>query len=205
MALLDSEVRRLRAELGLNVLTLGAEPYISITQILEQVVQNNVTAGAVTSSITAVVAASPPAVVSLTLTSATGFNSGDRVIVDVDSLQEYATVRSVSGSAISILLSLAHTGTYPVTVEGGESLIRGKLRKIIALEQQIDDLAPSGGVKQADEVQFFSPREMRSLLGPAFVAWEQREYERRELAALIGIEYPRDLARGAGGSVSVYG
>lgn len=206
MALLDSEIRRIRAELGINVLKVTAEPYISITQIFEQVVQANVTAGAITTCSTSVAEADTPTVVSLTLADATGFNAYDRVVVDVDSLQEYATVRSISGLTISILLALGHTGTYPVTVEGGESLIRAKLRKIIALEQQIDEMAPAGAVKKADDdVEFFSPREMRSILGPAFIAWEQREYERRELAELIGIEYPRGLARTAGATMSVYG
>lgn len=206
MSLLDSEIRRIRAELGFNVLKVTAEPYISITQIFEQVVQANVTAGAITTSSTSVTATSAdPAVVALTLADPTGFNAYDRVVVDVDSLQEYATVRSLTGSSISVLLALGHTGTYPVTVEGGESLIRAKLRKIITLETQIDELAPAGAVKKSDDVEFFSPREMRSILGPAFIAWEQRERERRELAALIGIDYPRDLARAAGSTMSVYG
>lgn len=206
MALLDSEIRRIRAELGINILKVTAEPYISITQLFEQVVQANVTAGSTTSSSTAVVATGgDPAAVTLTLVDPTGFNQGDRVIVDVDSIQEAATVRALAGSTISLLLALGHAGTYPVTVEGGESLIRAKLRKIITLEQQIDDLAPAGGIKKADDVEFHSPREMRTILGPSFVAWEQREFERRELAALIGIIYPRDAMRRAGSSISVYG
>lgn len=206
MALLDSEIRRLRAELGINILSVTAEPYISVTQLFEQVVQANVTAGATTTSSQTVTATGgAAAIVSLVVADATGFHAGDRIVLDVDSLQETATVRSLSGSTLSVLLALGHSGTYPVTVEGGESLIRAKLRKILALEAQIDEMAPAGAVKKSDDVEFFSPREMRAVLGPAFIAWEQREYERRELAALIGIEYPRDLARGAGATMSVYG
>lgn len=206
MALLDSEVRRIRAELGVNVLTVSAEPFISVTQLFEQVIQTHVTAGSSTTSSTAIVATGgDPAVAAITLSDATGFNVGDRVIVDVDGLQEYATARSLSGSVLSVLLSLGHSGTYPVTVEGGESLIRAKLRYIVSLTDKIQTMASAGGVKVADsDVEFFSPRESMGTLGPAGALWKQREWERKELAELLGIVYPRELMRGAGASISVY-
>ncbi len=56
MALLDSEIARIKAELGYNLLTTGAVPYIGVTQVFEQVIQQNVLAGAKTTSATVVTA-----------------------------------------------------------------------------------------------------------------------------------------------------
>ena len=206
MALLDSEIRRIRAELGVNILTVDAEPYIGVTQLFEQVIQQNVTAGAVTTSSTVVTGSGSPAAVTLTLASATGFNSGDRVIVDVDSLQESATAQNVTGSTVTLLLSLSHSGTYPVTVEGGESLIRAKLKYITTLTGQIQTMATAAGIKSADsgEVEFFSARDSRLKLGPVGALWEQREWEREELAELLGTIYPRKLQRDATQTASIY-
>ena len=58
MALTSAEVRRIRYELGYNVLAVGAEPYVGVTQLFEQVIQPYLTAGASTTSSTAVVASS---------------------------------------------------------------------------------------------------------------------------------------------------
>ena len=119
MALLDSEIARIKAELGYNLLTTGALPYIGITQVFEQVIQDNVLAGASTTSTTAVSAQSTPTPVGITLASATGFAAGVRVVLDVDDRQETATVQSMSGSVITVQLTGVHSGTYPVTVDGG--------------------------------------------------------------------------------------
>src|SRR5215471_2659866 len=120
MALLDAELNRIRYELGYPGLSVLAEPYIGIAAVFTRIVQPYLLSGASSTSSTAVTAATAPTLVTLTLASATGFDAGARVVIDVDARQEMVTVESVSGSTISVLLKLAHTGTYPVTVEGSE-------------------------------------------------------------------------------------
>lgn len=155
MALLDSELARIKAELGYNVLTVGAEPWINTAFIFSQVVQDNVLAGAVTTSSTTVTADSSPTQATLTLADATGFTAGDVVVVDVDSLQESGTVQSVSGSDITLLLQNAHSGTYPVTVEGGESIVRETLRRISDVKDSLSKNYGAGSLKKVDEIEFY--------------------------------------------------
>ncbi len=204
VALLQSELRRIRHELGYNVLDAGADPYIGVTAVFDQVVLPYMQAGAVTTSTVAVAAPSVAgtfAPVSLTLASATGFAQFDRAIIDVDSRQEIATISSISGSVITVLLSLAHSGTYPVSVEGGESIVRDALRKITNVGASLEGGAASAGIKKADEVEFFgdtkSSKRTEELRG-------LREYYRRELADILGVTYLRDRRRRSGGTVALY-
>ncbi len=192
MSLLDSELNRIRYELGYPVLATGAEPYIGITAVFAQVIQPYLLAGAKTTSTTAVTAATTPTLVTLTLALATGFDAGARVVVDVDGRQEAATVESVSGSTISLLLSLAHSGTYAVTVEGGESIVRDILRKLRVIGDRIEGSFSRAGLKKVDEVEFFEH-------GAAFTdMMSQREYWRGELSrALFG------AGQGSGGGTQL--
>jgi len=202
MALLDSEIARCKYELGYNLLTVAAEPYIGVARVFELVIQPNLLEGAKTTSatvVTAVAAGALASPVTLTLASATGFSAGDRVIIDVDDRQETATVQNVVGSTITVLLSKTHTGTYPVTVERGESIVReilGRLRDIAnklgtSVVQQV-------GIKQVDEIEFFGGnvfsvrREMLNL----------QNYWRDELASALGVENLRSTRGGS--AVAVY-
>lgn len=185
MALQTSEIREIKAELGYNVLAVGAEPYIGVTSMFEQVVQPYTTAGASTTSVTTVAAAATPTPVALTLASVTGVAAGDRIVVDVDSRQERATVQAVSGATVTVLLSLAHTGTYPVTVEGGESLIRDSLVRLRSVAAKMGDALANAGIKRVDEVEFFEGAARNG--NATFTALQKaREYYRDELAARIG-------------------
>lgn len=182
MALLDSEIARIKAELGYNLLTTGAVPYIGVTQVFEQVIQENVTSGATTTSSTSVTAASSPTPVTLTLASVTGFTAGDRAVVDVDTRQELATVQAVGVSSITLLLSKAHTGTYPVTVEGGESLVRECLRRIIDVKTSLASSQGEGALKKVDEIEFYQTgSSLFGTLGNQLMFW------RNELAAALGV------------------
>lgn len=207
MSLLTSEVTRIKYELGFNVLSLGAEPYIGITQLFENVIQPYTLSGASTTSATAIVAADDPRTpepATLALASATGFAAGNRIIVDVDGRQESATAQSLSGSSLVLLLALEHTGTYPVTVEGGESIIRDLLRQIRIATDRLTKAIGYAGVKKVDEVEFFSPKEMNNTLGAFGAIWKERDMLRRELADLLGIVYLRETRGGGGASLSVY-
>lgn len=205
MALSDSEIYRIRKELGYNVLTVGAEPYIGIVAIFNRVIQTYMSGGASTTSSTAVTAASTPTVVGLVLASITGFTTGDRVVVDVDSFRETPTIRSISGSTISVALSLAHTGTYPVVVEGGETMVRDLLRKIEAVNTQLDAASSTAGLKRAEDIEWYQSQ-TGAYGGSAQLGalYSQRSQLRDELAMLLGVENLWRVRQSAGSSVAVY-
>lgn len=200
MALLNSELQRVRYELGYNVLAAGAEPYISYVAIFDKVVQTYLNAGAKTTSTTAVTAASAATPVALTLTDATGFTAGDRVVVDVDARQEWATVTLVSGSAITVPLKLTHSGTYPVTVEGGEAIVRELLVKIRQVRDRMALQYGSGALKKVDEVEFYD-RGGKSAFG---VLGENLMYWRDELSGALGVPNLWRQKRGGGGIAVSY-
>jgi hypothetical protein len=194
MALLDSEIARIKWHLGYNVLSVGAEPYFGYVSIFDQVIQPYVTAGAKTTSATTVTAASTPTPVTLTLASATGFESYASVIVDVDSRQERATVQSVSGSTITLILSNAHSGTYPVAVEGPESIVRDVLSKCDAAWSAYSEAIGNAGLKQLGqgEIEWFQEGSGNGALSSAratLMNW------RRELGNALGLP-----PAGSGGS-----
>jgi bifunctional DNA-binding transcriptional regulator/antitoxin component of YhaV-PrlF toxin-antitoxin module len=213
VALLDSEVARIKYELGYNVLAVGAEPYIGIVAVFDQVIQPYTTAGAATTSSTPVTAATSPTPQTLVLASATGFNVGDVVVVDVDSRQERATIQALSGASATAQLSLAHSGTYPVTVEGGETIVREILRELRLLSTgmngtsgTISTIRSRLGLKKVDDVEFFGGGNTLASQGrdPLTSLLELREYWRDELAGLLGIPRLNDKRNSGGSEVSVY-
>jgi hypothetical protein len=185
VALLESELRRIREELGYNVLDAGAEPYISVYAVFDQVIAVYMQGGASTTSSTTVVAASTATPVTLTLASATGFASGDKVAIDVDDRYEQAHVQAVSGSTITVLLQLAHTGTYPVTVEGGEMIVREILREIAKVKARIGQILSIAGLKRADEVEWYPASKSQ---GPFAELTKMLAFWRDELASALGVQ-----------------
>src|SRR5882762_10504014 len=116
MALTASEIARIKYEGGFSQLDLAAEPYVQWIAIFTQVIQPFLLGGALTTSSTIVpTPRALPAPVILTLVSTVGFAVGDTVSIDVDGLNEQVTIQFISGSTITVLLELPHTGTYPVT------------------------------------------------------------------------------------------
>lgn len=212
MALLESELMRIRVELGYNAMAYSAEPYIGVVAIFDSVIQQYVRAGAKTTSTTPVTASSEPTGQSLVLADPTGFHAGDVVVVDVDTRQERATIQNLSGSSATLLLALPHTGTYPVTVEGGESIVRSILQELVRLGPggmngrpgAITKAAARAGIKKVDEIEFFGGGATIGSQGKDSMTtlMELREYWRDELAAVLGVV--RLNARGGGGSVSLY-
>lgn len=200
MALLTSEVLRLKAELGYNVLGVGAEPYVGILAIFNQVIQQYLTAGATTTSATAVTASTSPALVTLSLADPTGFAVGASVVLDVDSRQETATVQSLTGSTITVLLMKDHGGTYPVTVDGGETIVREALQRIRAVKEAMGQAATTAGLKRAEDIEWYQSRKGGSSLFDELNG--QLNYWRNELAAAVGIENRWD-ARSSGSQSSV--
>lgn len=200
MALTTAELARLKQELGFPTLLVGADFYIGISSVFEQVIQPYMQSGASTTCATAVTAATTPTPATLTLASATGFAAQNRVVIDVDDRQEIATVQSLASPAITVLLTKAHTGTYPVTVEGGESILRDILGKIAAVKSEMGSTFGVGSLKAVDEVEFYQSGQ-RTLFGNL---GSQLRFWRNELASCLGIENIWERKRAAGSSVSLY-
>lgn len=200
MALLDSELDRIRHETGWNLLNVGAEPYIGVAAIFSQVIQPNLRSGAVTSSATTVTAATTPTPVTLTLTSGTNFTTGDRVVIDVDDRQEVVTAQLVSGASLTVLLTKAHTGTYPVTVEGGETIVRECLSNIRAVKAKMATTFGEGTIRKVDELEFYQHGRagMFGALGDQLMFW------RDELCSAVGIGNQWRKRRAAGSSLALY-
>lgn len=206
MALTDAEVQRCKYELGYNLLAVGAEPYIGFVAVFDQVIQPYTLGGTATTSATPVTAATTPTPQSLVLASIGDIVAGSVVLVDVDTRQERATVQSVSGLSITLQLSLAHTGTYPVVLEGGESIIRDILEELRAVADSISNLKDRVGLKQVDEVQFFGGGQTLASQGidPMTHTLNLREYWRDELARCLGIPRLNAKNSSGGSEIGVY-
>ena len=200
MAILDSELDRIRFETGWNLLAVGAEPYIGVAAIFDRVIQPNMRSGALTTSSTAVPESTNPAVRTLTLASGTGFETGCRVVVDVDDRQEVVTAQSVTGASLVAVLSKPHSGTYQVTVEGGESIVRECLKNIRDVKAQMATSFGEGTLKKVDEVEFYQIGRvgMFGALGEQLMFW------RDELCSPLGIANMWRRRRSAGSSLSLY-
>ena len=205
MALSSQEILSVRKELGHNLLTIGALPFIRYVSLFDQIVGPYMDTGATTTSSTTVTAASTPTPVTLTLASATGFTAEARVVVDVDSLQEEATIRAVSGSTITLILSLAHTGTYPVTMVGGVTIIRSILKDLAALKTQLGTVIATAGLKRAEDIEWYQAQG-GAAGGSAQLAalYHQRDELRDQLAAACGMANGWRAMRSGGTSSALY-
>jgi hypothetical protein len=204
MALSNSMVQRLKYETGFNLLTIGSEPYIQHVAVWDQVIQDNVDTQAATTSSTTVTAATSPTVVTLTVGSTTGFVAGDTVIVDVDAQRERATVRNVaSGTTFSVLLSKAHTGTYPVKLESGETIVLDIAEKLDSVASQIESAVSTAGLKSVDEITFqtVSASGAKSQLDSLR---QMRDYWRNELCSALGIVNGWTARRSGGAYLELY-
>ncbi len=109
-------------------------------------------------------------------------------------------MRAVSGNTISVYLTKAHTGSYPVVVEAGESIVRDLLGKIRAVKDEMASTLGEGSLKQVDEIQFYAVKS-KSLFG---ILGDQLMYWRDELAAALGIPSMWRLRAAGAQSLSVY-
>ena len=199
MAFTSSELARIKAELGYNLLTAGADPYVGVTTLFEGVVNSYIAAEVATTSTTAVTAASSATPATLSLASATGFETGQRCVIDVDDRQETATLQSLSGTDATFLLKLAHSGTYPVSVEGPITIAKSYLAKIADLKTEIGSSLGYGALKSVDEVEFYNAG--GSYFG---VLGEQLMYWRDELASVLGVPNMWRRERRVSSSLSAY-
>lgn len=199
MALLDSELARCKFELGFNLIST-AQPYIGdVVSIFETIIQQYLGAGAVTTAST-VVAANTGALIPITLTDATGFVAGQRVVVDVDEHQETVTSEKLTGAVLSLYLKKAHSGTYAVTVEGGESIVRECLQNIRDVKAKMATTFGEGPLKKVDEIEFYQAvkTSLFGMLGDQLTFW------RDELASALGLQNMWRRRQSAGSVMSLY-
>lgn len=201
MALLDSEIQRIRHELGYTVMGVNAEPYVEYFGAIDRIVQLYLNAGATTTSTTTVAVADTLTQRTLTLASATGFVAGATVYIDVLPQQERATIQSVSGSTIVVYLQNAHVGSYPITVDGGEAIIREKLAQLYAIDKQLGSSLQTAGLKRVDEIEFYGGNVKTSQ---ATMINQLRDMRRDELASALGLANMHRVRRGQSQGVSVY-
>lgn len=201
MALLDSEIQRIRYELGYTLLDVNSEPYVEYFGTINRIVALYLNAGATTTSSTTVAVADTLTQRTLTLASATGFVAGATIYVDVLPQQERAVIQSVSGSNVVVYLQKAHVGSYPVTVDGGESIIREKLAQLYAIDEKLSAALNTAGLKRVDDIEFYGGTKATSQ---AVMLSQLRDMRRDELASALGVVNLYRLRRGGSQSFSVY-
>jgi hypothetical protein len=201
VALLDSEIQRIRFELGYTVMGVNAEPYLEYFGTIDRIVSLYLNAGATTTSSTTVAVASTLTQRTLTLASATGFSAGATVYIDVLPQQERAMVQSVSGSTIVVYLQKAHVGTYPVTVDGGEAIIREKLAQLYDIDLKTSASINTAGLKRVDDIEFYGGTKATSQ---ATMLAQLRDMRRDELASALGVANLHRIRKGQGQCFSVY-
>lgn len=134
------------------------------------------------------------------LASATGFDAGARVVVDVDGRQEKLTIQTLSGASLTAQFAKTHSDTYAVTVEGGESLVREKLSEIWAARMTRGSSRGLGTLKAV-----VGDAEWYDTGMTAFAAGsEQIDVLRDELAAILGVENLWRRKQSASSRLSVY-
>jgi hypothetical protein len=102
---------------------------------------------------------------------------------------------------ITVDLVGPHSGTYPVTQEGGESIVRDHLRSIMMVRQSILSARSVAGLSAADEVKWHQYKgkgnaRLRDLL-------QQLAYYQDELASALGVVNLRRVRSTAGQSSGV--
>jgi hypothetical protein len=199
MPLTTGELDRIRTELGDNVLTVGAEPYIGVSALFSQVIAPYLREGLDTTSSTAVLSSPSGTAVPITLASVTDISLHSRLAVDVDDFLEMATVRAIAGSVVTVILKKAHAGTYTVTLDGGLQIIRECLSALYKTQLQIDDDEGTGAIRKVDEIEFYDSRKRSSL---ELLAAKQEHWRDRLRSALGIVRKPMNASRG--GTVSFY-
>lgn len=197
-----SQLERIKAELGYNVMQVGADPYIGVHQIFEVVVNTNIAAEVTTTVVScAITVAASPATNVLSLVSAVGFAAGARVFIDVDSRKENVTIQALAGNDITVQLTKAHDGEVPVSLEGPIPLAIEKLCRILEVKDEMAQTFGYGALKAVDEVEFYNTGDSTTLFGSL---GEQLKYWRAELASILGVPSLWAQRASAGSRIAVF-
>ncbi len=212
MALRNEEIMRIKYELGMNVLTVGAEFYIAYHSVFDRAIQPYLT-DLETTSATAVTAdedgaavvvtvAANPSTGGVSATQTTAFVVGTNVVVGVGPSRETSIVEyvDVTGLLLTMTLFNAHTGTYRVAVEGSEQIVRDCFDRLDQIKGEMLNVAPkvAGLAALTGEVEFFSSGRNNRKGGRS--KFEELLYQRitarRDLASALGVPYLPDMSGG---------
>ncbi len=198
-----AELFRIKDELGYNSLKIGATPYIGTSQLFEQVIQIYMSAGPSSTSTTVTQQQRGPTLTQIVLADTTGFLANDNVAVDIDARYEQARIESISGNVLTLQLFQAHGdvsgSSYFVSVEGGEMLVREKLRGIAIVKARILKATNQAGLQQADEIKWYPGKSGTG--GPLDGLFTLLAFWRDELAHTLGVTNLRTIdGSGAGSS-----
>lgn len=177
----DVEMDRLRAELGFNVLTIGAVPYIPHVVIFDLIRDYVSSTFDPTTSSTAVSAAGPS---TITVADATNIVQFGQYVIDTGAQQEVVTCGNIATTTFSGVFAKTHSGTYPVERESRLTLVRTILAKLTTLEDVIYRAMSQSGIKKVDEIEFFGSSGESSRLQQLT---DTRTMLRRELAARVNL------------------
>lgn len=210
----SEELDRIKFELGVSPIRLGAEPFLAYVAIFDRVVQPFLYDNSTTSS-TTVVASVTGAISTITLAANPAppnnvgltFQVGTSVVVDVGVLQEFSVIQSIAGLTVTLNLTLGHAGSYPVYPNGSEQMVRDVLARLDVIKSDMLSVAPrAAGVESVDEIKLFphgSGRRgaTRSKFDELLV---QREQARNDLGELVGFSNLRSARRAAGSALEIY-
>lgn len=196
-----ADLARIKVELHDTIVSIAALAYIDVRSIYDTVIGVYVTSSDTdpTSSSTAVTATGAT---TLTLGSVSGISAGTKIVLDVDDAREVVTVRSVSGSTVSVICRRLHSGTYPVEIESPLTIVRGILADLTTLSLTRRTSFSTAGVKSVDgEIEFFGAGEGGSALVSVAAERERLRYELGEALGLAHIV--REARSRAGGGTFV--
>ncbi len=219
MGLRAEEVLRMKWELGVSITLLGAEPYITYLAVFDRAIQPYIIDPSTTS--TTLVAASAIATgqqVAVTVTTipllagtfTAAFTVGTTVTVDVGPAAETSQILVVSGTTIWLTLVNAHgaSGAYPISMAGGEQVVRDILSRLDAIKSELTNIAPkAAGIEQIDEVRIYPATTTGSRRGSRdkFESLiQQREQARDDLGEAVGFPNLRTMRKRGGSRVEVY-
>jgi hypothetical protein len=156
MAITDSEVESLRFHLGYGNIGLGTSTYSpdGFKELFRDVVAAYLTGDSETEA-TATIAAGKVAAV--TPGAMTDIVARARLVVDVGDDAEIVTVKSVTATTFTARFAKAHSGTFPVSLLGGQARLRLLLHTADQAWEamQNGDIGENAGLKKVDEVEFY--------------------------------------------------
>ena len=199
----DVEMNRMRAELGFNVVSSGAQPFISHVQVFDLIRDYVSSTYDPTTSSSAVTAVGPA---NITVADATNVVQFGAYVIDTGAQQEVVVCGNIATTTFSGVFAKLHSGTYPVERESPLTLVRQILARLTTLEDKIFQATGQAGIKAVDEIEFFGAANERSRLEQMF---DVRDRLRKELASRVNLStFVRQVAGvdvsggGAGGGLS---
>ena len=215
------EIDRIKYQLGITPIRIGAEPYIAYVAIFDRVIQpylydnsSTLSTAVATAGTQVVTLASNPnspgnALVASPTAAQLSFQLGTSCVIDVGPSQEIAAIQVLSGLQATLTFANAHPAGCQIMPNGEEQIVRAILARIDTIQAQIDGVAPvTAGVSAlVGEVELSARSSGRTRTrDKAEVLFDQRHQARNDLARAVGYANlnPPPGSGGGGFSFEVY-